>query len=140
MIDLLLVEDRSEDAELTMLALQNAGFNGNLKWINDGVLALDFLFENSNQELVKAIKLIVLDINLPKINGLEILRKMKSSDFRRIPIVILTTSGELIDVSNAYDNYANSYIQKPVKFDDFQHYISLLKSYWLNINLVQRAD
>lgn len=134
--NILLVEDREEDAELTKLAIMNNGFSGKIHWVKDGEEALEFLLTPENKSAVNDLRLILLDLNLPKINGLEVLDKIKQSELKHIPIVMLTTSDEEKDIKAAYHSYANSYVLKPVSFDDFQKFVSSLGRYWTELNVL----
>ncbi len=135
---ILLIEDRAEDAELTKLALTKLGFNGEFVWLKDGEEALNYLFGNDKTEALDTsrFKLILLDINLPKVNGLDVLKKIKESHLKAIPVIILTTSKESKDLKTAYDRYVNSYIVKPVNFDEFQEYVAKIGQYWINLNTI----
>ncbi len=133
-MDILLIEDREEDAELTRLALLNMDFKGEIHWVRDGEDALKFLFENADQTVLKHIKLILLDLNLPKINGLELLKNIKKSHLKHIPIVMLTTSNQNSDIAEAYEHYVNSFVIKPVDFNEFQNLIAQLANYWIKVN------
>lgn len=139
LVDILLVEDNSDDAEMTIRELRKHNMANNLFHVEDGGEALDFLFarglytttRNPNQPP----KLVLLDIQMPKINGIEVLEKMKSdSKIRSVPVVILTSSKEHPDVKRCYDLGANSYIVKPVNFEGFCSAIKSLGFYWLLLN------
>lgn len=130
---ILLVEDRTEDAELAKMALSNVGYEGVVDWKQDGEKANDYLFEEGNSH--EDLKLILLDINIPKINGLEILRKLKNSALKHIPVVVLTTSEHPNDVNAAYNNHVNSYIKKPVNFEEFEKTFEKMYKYWIEVNL-----
>ncbi|WP_258105000.1 response regulator [Marinoscillum sp. MHG1-6] len=134
-INILLVEDREEDAELTMMALRKDKFNGQVYWTKDGDEAINFLLEQPDPEIIKNLRLILLDVNIPKLNGLEVLKRIKNSHLRGIPVVMLTTSNHEKDVTTAYDNYVNSYLLKPVRFDQFQLFIERVRYYWTDLNV-----
>ena len=136
-MDILLIEDREEDAELTKLALESNLSSVDIHWLKDGDQALNYLFKEDNLDAISDLKLILLDVNLPKINGLELLKNLKLSSLKHIPVVMLTTSNQDSDIINAYSHYANSYILKPVAFQDFQEVVSNLANYWMNINVTQ---
>lgn len=130
---ILLIEDRAEDAELAKLALEHTGFAGTLDWIDDGEKANQYLFgfDDDHNDLM----LILLDINLPKVNGLDILKNIKNSSLKRIPVIMLTTSDHESDMSEAYANNANSYIKKPVSFTEFEKTFQSVYKYWVDLNI-----
>jgi two-component system, response regulator len=135
--EILLVEDDPKDARLTIRELQTEKPNMLIEVARDGEEALDFLFRQgaySNRPSGAPPKLILLDLKLPKIGGLQVLREIKSrSDTRAIPVVVLTSSREENDRIESYRLGINSYVQKPVNFDEFQKTIRTLGLYWLNI-------
>jgi len=130
---ILLVEDRPEDAELAKMALKNSGFEGKMDWVEDGEQAYRYLFESSENH--EDLKLILMDVNLPKMSGIEILKNIKSSSLKHIPVVMLTTSEHPNDLKNAYKNYVNSYIKKPVSFNEFEKTFESIYQYWMNLNV-----
>ena len=137
-IDILLVEDSAEDAELTLHALRKDGLSNHIHWAKDGEEALDFLFCRgvfSSRSRERQPKVVLLDLKLPKIDGLEVLRLLKE-DARTtaLPVVVLTSSREEADVVRGYRNGANSYVQKPVDFDQFRDAVRQLGLYWLVTN------
>lgn len=137
-VDILLVEDSPEDLQLTMRALKKAGLANPIQIARDGEEALDYLFctgvyqDRSPENLPR---LILLDLKLPKVDGLTVLQKLKS-DARTatIPVVVLTSSQEQSDVVESYRLGANSYIVKPVNFEDFLVAVQQLGIYWLVLN------
>jgi two-component system, response regulator len=137
-IEILLVEDNKNDAELTMRALIKNKIANNIIHLKDGASALDFLFGNGefkNRDIKNRPRLILLDLKMPKVDGLEVLEKIKANGFtKKIPVVMLTSSKEHPDVEKAYALGANSYIVKPVEFDDFVKVIKELGFYWLLLN------
>jgi CheY-like chemotaxis protein len=137
-IEILLVEDNSSDAELCTMTLKERNLANKLVWVKDGVEALDFIFSTGayvGRKLEKGPKVILLDLRLPKIDGMEVLRRLKADErTRRIPVVVLTSSKEDRDVVASYDLGVNSYISKPVDFDEFSKVVSELGLYWLLIN------
>jgi two-component system, response regulator len=137
-IDILLVEDREEDAELTMMALKNHKLANNILWVKDGEEALHFLFGTGtfqNITLPCRPRMVLLDLKMPKVDGIEVLRAIRSSpDTKTLPVIILTTSREEKDVVAAYNLHANSYIVKPVGFDKFTDSVKELGMYWLLLN------
>lgn len=137
-IEILLVEDNPRDAELTIRALKKKHLINNLFHVQDGVEALDFLFARgkfADRNVEDAPKVILLDLKLPRINGLEVLRTLKQDDrTRAIPVVIVTSSAEDPDIVTAYKLGANSYVIKPVQFEAFIEAMSKLGIYWLTVN------
>jgi two-component system, response regulator len=137
-IDILLVEDREEDAELTIMALKNYRLANNIKWVKDGQDALDFLFGKGQyeaEETPNRPKIILLDLKMPKVDGIEVLREVRNNPATKtIPVIILTTSREEKDVVDAYNLHANSYIVKPVGFDKFTESVKEIGIYWLLLN------
>lgn len=133
LIEILLVEDSEDDAELAIRALRKHNLANHLHHVEDGEEALDFFF---GENAVKVLpKLIMLDLKLPKLNGLEVLEKLRSMDVTKtIPIVILTSSKEDRDLEKAYKLGANSYIVKPVDFNRFVEAVGDLGLYWLRLN------
>lgn len=137
-VDILLVEDSHDDAELTIRALKRHGLANNLFWVEDGAQALDFVFcrgQFSERTSTKPLKVILLDLKLPKLNGLEVLRELKSNEkTKRLPVVVVTSSREDPDVKTAYELGVNSYVVKPVDFDDFVNALSNTGLYWMLMN------
>lgn len=137
-VGVLLVEDNPRDAELTIRALKRHNLANQLFHVQDGAEALDFLFGRGKYEgrLLSAMpKVILLDLKLPKVSGLEVLRLMKQDPrLRTVPVVIITSSAEDPDMQAAYRLGANSYVVKPVKFDEFMEAMSRLGVYWLLLN------
>ncbi|TGJ99388.1 response regulator [Leptospira semungkisensis] len=129
--DILLVEDNPADVRLTMEALEELEEEKRLFVAKDGEEAIDFV--KGEGEFVGASRpdLILLDLNLPKKNGLEVLEELKSDpEFKRIPVVVLTTSGAERDIMATFNLHANSYIQKPVEYDNFLEAMATLRIYW----------
>lgn len=137
-IEILLVEDNSNDAELTMRALRKNKIANSIIHVKDGACALDFLFGNGTFEarnINNKPKIILLDLKMPKVDGIEVLRKIKTDELtKNIPVVVLTSSRENPDIEKAYSLGANSYIVKPVDFDGFSKAITNLGFYWLLLN------
>ncbi|HWB61905.1 MAG TPA: response regulator [Chitinophagales bacterium] len=137
-IDVLLVEDNPHEAELTIRSLKKHNLANNLYHVEDGVEALDFIFarEKFNERAVgQGLKVILLDIKLPKVDGLEVLKQVKSDErTKSIPVVILTSSKEEQDIVASYKLGVNSYIVKPVQFDSFARAVADLGMYWMFLN------
>ncbi|MDY0151732.1 MAG: response regulator [Candidatus Cloacimonas sp.] len=135
---ILLVEDNPGDVELTKRALRKSSIESRLDVVEDGAEAIDYLFcrgDFADRNPNTAPSLILLDLNLPKINGLDVLKLIRANtQTRRLPVVILTSSQEDIDLITAYNNGANSYIRKPVDFNEFTQAINQLGLYWLKLN------
>jgi two-component system response regulator len=137
-VEILLIEDNPYEAELAIRSLRKYNFANNLHHIDDGAEALDYIFERGKYESTSARvkpKLILLDIKLPKVDGIEILRQLKANEkTKTIPVVILTSSKENQDIKACYDLGANSYIVKPVDFDSFSKAVAELGMYWMLLN------
>lgn len=137
-VEILLVEDNPTDAELATLALQERNLANKLVWVKDGAEALDFIFATgaySGRNIENPPKVVLLDLRLPKVDGLEVLRRIKADErTKHIPVVVLTSSKEDRDVVDSYNLGVNSYISKPVDFDEFSKVVSELGFYWLMIN------
>jgi two-component system response regulator len=137
-IEILLIEDNIDDAALTIRELKKKHIVNNILHLEDGAIALDFIFaegEFSNRVETAKPNLILLDIKLPKVSGIQVLKRLKGDDLtKQIPIVILTSSNEDPDIQECYDLGANSYIIKPVDFENFQSAISKLSVYWQLLN------
>lgn len=137
-VDILLVEDRAEDAELTMMALEQHHISNKIIWVKDGQEALDYLFckgQYADRVETAIPKLVLLDLNMPKVGGIEVLKQIRSNPItKKITVVILTTSKEEYDISTAYEIGVNSYIVKPVQFSDFTETVKNLGMYWLLLN------
>ncbi|MFB2898038.1 response regulator [Aerosakkonemataceae cyanobacterium BLCC-F50] len=135
---LLLVEDNADDEELTLMAFEQGGITNPVIVARDGVEALDYLFATGiyrDRPPENLPILILLDLQLPRINGLEVLERIKHTPkTQKIPVVILTTSNEQQDLIESYSLGCNSYIQKPVDYDRFLNVIQQLGMYWLVIN------
>ena len=137
-VDILLVEDNPQDAELTVRALKQKHLANRLVVVEDGVEALDFVFcrgKFTSRAPDTSLQLVLLDLKLPKLNGLEVLKILKQDErTRSIPVVIVTSSREDPDIKTAYDLGANSYVVKPVDFDAFAEAVSTLGMNWLMVN------
>lgn len=138
-VEILLVEDSTEDAEITIRGLKGANLANNLIWLKDGEEALDFLFRRGRYSEYSeyAPRLILLDLKMPKVDGIEVLRAIKQNDrTRSIPVVMLTSSAEESDIVRSYDLGVNSYLVKPVDFRKFSQEIAKVGIYWLVMNRV----
>jgi CheY-like chemotaxis protein len=136
-LQILLVEDNPDDAEMTMDALKKCCLVNQVRWVKDGAEALDFFFgkgANSGAEN-KRLKLVLLDLRLPRVDGLDVLRALRADErTKRLPVVVLTSSHEEIDVVRAYDLGANSYLVKPVESEAFMSAVGELGLYWMLLN------
>jgi len=137
-VEILLVEDNVRDAELTIRALKKHNLANRLFHVEDGAETIDFLFARGKYEGRRtdlSPKVVLLDLKLPKVNGLEVLRIMKNDPrLHTIPVVMVTSSAEDPDVKAAYELGANGYVIKPVKFEEFMEAMSRLGVYWLIVN------
>jgi CheY-like chemotaxis protein len=137
--EILLVEDNPDDVELTQHALRAGKLCNSIHVARDGEEALDFLFCRGSyvdRSFDHPVQLVLLDLKLPKVDGIEVLRALKSDTrTRRIPVIILTSSREENDLIRSYDLGANSYAQKPVDFEEFRDAIRHLGLYWLVVNI-----
>jgi len=126
---ILLVEDNHSHAMLIMRTFERLGFAGKIDWVRDGRAALDYLHEREMRGLPK---LVMLDLRLPKLDGHEVLREMKSSQrLKIVPVVVLTTSTSDEDLKMAYSNHVSSYLTKPLSFDDLHKTVEEIRGYWL---------
>lgn len=137
-VDILLVEDQPHDAELALRALEKLDLNERVSVVRDGAAALDFIFgrgDHAERDVDDAPRLILLDLKLPKVSGIDVLRALKSDKrTRRIPVIVLTSSGEACDVDACYTLGVNSYVVKPVDFAQFTETVQQIGTYWLNTN------
>jgi len=138
-LEVLLIEDNPHDAELAIRALKELNLADHLIHLIDGQEALDFLFGTGayeGRDVNQLPKVILLDLKLPKVNGIEVLRELRANEHMKcIPVVILTSSREERDISEAYHLGANSYVVKPMNFQSYLDVIGNMGSYWLKINL-----
>ena len=138
-LQILLVEDNPADAELTMDALQGSRLTNPVQWAKDGAEALDILFGHGAESAADScrLKLVLLDLRLPRIDGLDVLRALRADDrTRKMPVVVLTSSLEESDIVRAYDLGANSYLVKPVESEAFMKAVGELGLYWMLLNKV----
>jgi two-component system response regulator len=136
-LDILLVEDNPNDVELTLRALKKHHLANRVQVVGDGAEALEFIFGTGKfaGESPSQLKLIMLDLKLPKVSGLEVLQRLKSDErTRRIPVVVMTSSHEDRDIQECYNLGVNSYVVKPVEFDAFAKTVADLGLYWLLVN------
>lgn len=138
LVDVLLVEDNPDDTELTVHALTEGNKTLHLLHLKDGVEALNFIFAKKayeNHRVQNNLRLVLLDLKLPRLDGLEVLRKIREDDkTHTLPVVILTSSREKRDITEAYKLGVNSYVVKPVGFDSYVKTISSIASYWSLVN------
>ena len=139
-LEILLVEDNPEDAEMTMRALRKRNLANQLHWVKDGEEALDYLFcrgQYAGRDPARPPKLVLLDIKMPKVDGIEVLRQVKgSAALKSVPVVVMTSSNEERDVVESYRLGVNSYIVKPVAFEAFLDTVSKIGLYWVLTNRV----
>src|SRR6266705_108195 len=137
-IEILLVEDNADDVELCLHELRKEKLSNKIQVARDGQEALDFLFARGQyrgREPVALPRLILLDLKLPKVDGIQVLREVKSSpSTRTLPVVILTSSREERDLVESYELGVNSYLQKPVDFEQFRNVVKQIGLYWLVVN------
>jgi two-component system response regulator len=137
-VEILLIEDNANDAELAIMALKKNNVAKHIIHLKNGAAALDFLFGQGRykgRNVNNKPKVILLDLKMPKVSGLEVLEKLTSNELtKKIPVVVLTSSKEHPDVEKAYALGANSYIVKPVDFESFRKVVNELGIYWLTLN------
>jgi len=141
--DILLVEDQASDAELARRALKEVGLEGRLVLLRNGKQALDYMFAQgafSHRSAEDVPQLILLDLKLPRVSGIEVLEQLKADPrTRTVPVIMLTSSGESQDVKRCYALGANSYVVKPVDYESFVSTVRQLGTYWLHINESQHT-
>ena len=139
-VEILLVEDNSRDADLTLRALKSKNLANRVHWVKDGVEALDYMFRAgayAERDPTHAPKLVLLDIKMPKVDGIEVLRRLKSdAATRAVPVVVMTSSAEERDLVESYRLGANSFIVKPIEFDAFLDTVAQIGLYWVLANRV----
>lgn len=137
-VEILLVEDNLADAELTILALKKHNLADKLVWVKDGAEALDFLFASgayAGRDSARQPKVVLLDLRLPRVSGIEVLRRIKSDELtRNIPVVVLTASKKDADAKECYQLGINRYIAKPLVFSEVAKVVGELAYYWLPLN------
>ncbi len=136
--NILLVEDNPDDETLTLQALKKSNIRNQVTVVRDGAEALDYLFctgPYADRDRNNMPEVVLLDIKLPKMDGLEVLKRLRTDDrTKRLPVVLLTSSSEEQDIIDGYNFGANSYVRKPVEFTKFTEAVSLLGLYWLIVN------
>lgn len=136
-VEILYAEDSATDAEITLRALRKANFANQIQWVKDGAEALDFLHYRGQYETRKSgrPRLVLLDLKMPKVDGLEVLREIRANaGLRTLPVVMLTSSNEEGDILRSYDLGINSYIVKPVDFSKLSDHVARVGYYWAVIN------
>jgi CheY-like chemotaxis protein len=139
--EILLAEDNPHDAEMTIRALRGAGLAEHLLWVRDGVGVLDFLYRTGDfaGKHTARPKLILLDLKMPRLDGIEVLRKIKGDPgTKSIPVVMLTSSAEESDIARSYDLGVNSYVVKPVDFPKLNEEVARAGIYWLFMNRIPK--
>ena len=141
-IEILFAEDSIDDAALTLRALKKSGLTNPIYHVKDGAEALDFMYckgQYVSRNISNHLKLILLDLKMPKVSGLQVLEKLKSNELTKgIPVVVLTSSKEDPDIEQCYRLGVSSYIVKPVDFDDFHKVVAELGMYWVLLNQTPR--
>lgn len=138
MTQILLVEDNQNDAELALHALKKSNLLNRIDWVKDGEEALNYLFKRGDYAQLRGFpRVVLLDLRLPKVDGLDVLRAIRSNaQTKELPVVILTSSKEEQDIAKAYDLGVNSFVSKPVEFSDFAKTVADLGLYWVLTNHV----
>jgi CheY-like chemotaxis protein len=133
--DILLVEDNPDDEELTLISLEQGNYRRLVHVVHDGVEAIEYFWGQDADARRSYPKLVLLDLKLPRVSGLEVLERLKTDErTKNIPVVVLTSSNQEPDINHCYRLGANSYIVKPVEFDAFQDTIHRLGLYWIELN------
>lgn len=134
MIEILMVEDNPADVRLTQEAFKDAKMLNHMNVVEDGEAAMEFLRREGRYADAPRPDLVLLDLNLPKKDGREVLEEIKDDpELRRIPVVVLTTSGDEKDILRAYDHHVNAYVTKPVDLDNFMKIVELVEDFWLTV-------
>jgi len=133
-IEILLVEDNPGDVELTRESLNEGKIKNTLNVVSDGEIALNYIYKRCGFEQAEDPDIILLDLNLPKVDGREVLRQIKSdTDFNHIPIIILSSSEAAGDIQESYNLHANCFVSKPVSLNDFIKVIQMIETFWIDI-------
>lgn len=133
-VEVLLIEDNPGDVVLTQEAFKHSKIQTNIKVVNDGEMALDYLFKRNGFDDENTPDLVLLDLNLPRIDGREVLETIKSNDMTKlIPVVVLTSSDAENDIVDTYDLQANSYVVKPLSMSDFVKVVSAIEDFWFTV-------
>lgn len=139
-VEILLAEDNAQDAEMTQRALHKHNLGNRVYWVKDGAEALDFIFcrgAYADRDPARPPKLVLLDLKMPKVDGIEVLRQVKADErMRAIPVVVMTSSNEERDVTESYRLGVNSYIVKPIEFGAFLETVAKIGLYWVLTNRV----
>lgn len=131
-VEILLVEDNPGDSRLVQEVLQNSKINNNLYIVSDGEEALSFIRKEGKYSSKPSPNLILLDLNLPKKDGREVLQELKTNEeYKKIPIIVLTTSKSEDDINKTYNLHVNSYLTKPVDLDDFNNLVKSIEDFWM---------
>ena len=137
-LEVLLAEDNPDEAQLSMMALAENSLIGNVVHLKDGAQVLDYLFKEgsfANKPSSYCTQIILLDLKMPKVNGHDVLRRIKSDDkMKKIPVIVFTSSSEDVDVQECYKLGVNSYVVKPLQFDQYQKAINEIGLYWAVLN------
>ncbi len=133
-VHLLLVEDNEGDIVLTLDAFEESKIQTNISVVRNGQEAIDFLYKRNGYEQENKPDLVLLDINIPILNGHEVLKIIKQdAELKKIPVIMLTTSSNTRDINLSYENYANSYVTKPIEMEDFLNAILKIEEFWLQL-------
>ena len=139
-VQIVLVEDSFDDAELTMRSLKRSNFVNEIIWLKDGEEAVNYLLgkgDYENRDTSIKPRLILLDLKIPKLSGIEVLQQIKKDEnLRKIPVVVMTSSKENTDLEKCYELGANSYVVKPINFSDFMDVTKEISMYWVLINQI----
>lgn len=142
-VEILLVEDNPSDAKLTIRALQKSNLCNSITHVSDGAEAIDFIFAQgkySERSIDNKPRIVLLDLKMPKVDGMEVLRAIKADErTRNIPVIVMTSSKEDSDVKQAYTYGVNSYVVKPVGFENFSKAVIDLGMYWMLVNQESKA-
>jgi chemotaxis family two-component system response regulator Rcp1 len=133
-IEILLVEDNADEAEMTMTSLREGRIHNRVHWVEDGEEAMAFLRRQGSHAAAPYPDLVLLDLHMPRMNGLEVLAEIKQHpQWKRIPVVIMTSSDKEQDILTAYDRHANCWVTKPIDMDKFVEVIRSIEDFWLSV-------